>query len=437
MQELIAPKDVFFFDREWNYRGSKMSLAAQLSDITGVSKGLLRGEISLASFSIAQKLSWAAHRETTRVEDIAYCLLGIFDVNMPLLYGEEGSAFRRLQQEIMKSTADLSILAWRLPSTGQNTSSRVLTCVLADTPAAFSGCGTFEPLFHTELTEFSVTNIGVKTRAQVLRQIIPGTGARRYALPLNCFYFQGLPIRRRLAVRLKKVGPEIFLREDPWTLLEYTEELGPNVPLERYLLTEIPDRVRFPYARIVSMDALIPRMRLHALQISLPPDMEIRDAWPRRFDDEDQLFFTGNSRGDSAVLKLSTHFGFENGGTKWRFVSIFYAVGWSSHSAQFSLLDSQDFASKVGELQLGIADWDHDKEGILDQLTYHKIPRSSAVAFEIPKTSKSALVSLTRHLVSEPTMCANEFWRVEFSYQVHETSEMPPIEQDEWVLRET
>jgi len=57
-------------------------------------------------------MSWAAFRETSRIEDIAYCLLGIFDVNMPLLYGEGKKAFIRLQQEIMKGTHDFSLFAW-------------------------------------------------------------------------------------------------------------------------------------------------------------------------------------------------------------------------------------------------------------------------------------------------------------------------------------
>jgi len=55
---------------------------------------------------------WASKRETTRKEDEAYCLLGLFGVNMPLLYGEGSKAFFRLQQEIIKTADDQSILAW-------------------------------------------------------------------------------------------------------------------------------------------------------------------------------------------------------------------------------------------------------------------------------------------------------------------------------------
>jgi len=74
--------------------------------------------------SIAQKMSWAAKRQTTRVEDIAYCLLGIFGVTMPLLYGEGSRAFLRLQEELINRFNDQTIFAWSLtapltPDTGE------------------------------------------------------------------------------------------------------------------------------------------------------------------------------------------------------------------------------------------------------------------------------------------------------------------------------
>ena len=65
-----------------------------------------------SSASIAMKMSWISTRKTTRVEDIAYCLLGLFDVNMPLLYGEGEKAFLRLQLEIINRSDDETIFAW-------------------------------------------------------------------------------------------------------------------------------------------------------------------------------------------------------------------------------------------------------------------------------------------------------------------------------------
>jgi len=103
---------VEFFDRTWRRIGTKVSLVATLTEVTGIDAKILIGERSLLDCSIAQRMSWAWNRKTSRVEDTAYCLLGIFDVNMPLLYGERGKAFTRLQEEIIRTSTDESIFAW-------------------------------------------------------------------------------------------------------------------------------------------------------------------------------------------------------------------------------------------------------------------------------------------------------------------------------------
>jgi hypothetical protein len=68
--------------------GTKLDTVKLLANITRIDQEILIQKRTLDSASIAQRMSWAAGRETTRIEDLAYCLLGIFDVNMPLLYGE-------------------------------------------------------------------------------------------------------------------------------------------------------------------------------------------------------------------------------------------------------------------------------------------------------------------------------------------------------------
>lgn len=64
------------------------------------------------TWSIAQRTSWTSGRRTTRIEDRAHSLLGIFQVNMLLHYGEGSRAFQRLQEEIVKVSNDISIFAW-------------------------------------------------------------------------------------------------------------------------------------------------------------------------------------------------------------------------------------------------------------------------------------------------------------------------------------
>ena len=103
LQELIAPTSVEFFSKEGGRLGDKTSLERYIYEITELPIKILRGG-ALSNFSITERLSWAEKRETTRKEDKAYSLLGIFDVYMPLIYGEgRDSAFRRLREEIDKA----------------------------------------------------------------------------------------------------------------------------------------------------------------------------------------------------------------------------------------------------------------------------------------------------------------------------------------------
>jgi hypothetical protein len=117
LQELIAPEDVLFFNQAWTMIGTRDSLGQEISSITGIEANTWDrwnpAVRNLSSLSIARRMSWASRRVCTREEDMAYCLLGIFEINMPLLYGEGGSrAFRRLQLEILKTSDDESIFAW-------------------------------------------------------------------------------------------------------------------------------------------------------------------------------------------------------------------------------------------------------------------------------------------------------------------------------------
>ncbi|KAG8527285.1 uncharacterized protein KY384_008029 [Bacidia gigantensis] len=113
LQELLAPKRVVFFDSCWVEIGSKTSLSDAIFEATRIEPEYLTSpDTMLQDASAAMKMSWASKRETSRVEDIAYCLLGLFNVNMPLLYGEGERAFQRLQHEIIGRSSDESIFAW-------------------------------------------------------------------------------------------------------------------------------------------------------------------------------------------------------------------------------------------------------------------------------------------------------------------------------------
>ena len=102
LQELIAPPSVEFFSSEGKRLGDKKSLEQQIHEVTGLAVQALQGS-ALFKFSIAERMSWAEKRETKREEDKAYSLLGIFDIHMPLIYGEGmKNALRRLREEVDK-----------------------------------------------------------------------------------------------------------------------------------------------------------------------------------------------------------------------------------------------------------------------------------------------------------------------------------------------
>ncbi|UKZ69019.1 uncharacterized protein TrAtP1_010035 [Trichoderma atroviride] len=147
LQELLAPPSVRFFDSTWLEFGDKISLREQISEATGISQEVLIDSAidvhrAMDFTSIAQRMSWASRRITTKEEDIAYCLLGIFDVNMPLLYGEGPKAFQRLQEEIMKRFDDQSILAWGFNL--EDSSLWNVSTALARSPRDFCNCGEIE-----------------------------------------------------------------------------------------------------------------------------------------------------------------------------------------------------------------------------------------------------------------------------------------------------
>lgn len=113
LQELIAPSDLRFFTRDWSYMGSKKNLLVTLWHATGIDPLALEDYQSLPKFTIARRMAWAAGRWTTRIEDRAYSLFGLFGVSMPLLYGEGERAFIRLQEELVRTSTDHSVFAWK------------------------------------------------------------------------------------------------------------------------------------------------------------------------------------------------------------------------------------------------------------------------------------------------------------------------------------
>ncbi|EIW58446.1 HET-domain-containing protein, partial [Trametes versicolor FP-101664 SS1] len=112
LQELLAPHAVIFLSPLWQPIGTNHALADVIEQITNIDQAVLTHQLPLREVSVARRMSWASQRETTRIEDRAYSLMGIFNVFMPTVYGEGVRAFIRLQEEILKQLSDQSIFAW-------------------------------------------------------------------------------------------------------------------------------------------------------------------------------------------------------------------------------------------------------------------------------------------------------------------------------------
>jgi hypothetical protein len=170
LQELLAPVEVAFFNADWRllgWRRRDTKLRDLLLEATGISKEHERvlESFQLDDWTVAQRMSWAAKRNTTRREDVAYSLLGIFGVHIPLLYGEGDRAFIRLQEEIMRVSDDHSLFAW----TDEDVVSEFPCGLLARSPAQFANATKFDNV-QWRLTEtmddqmyepFRMTNQGV------------------------------------------------------------------------------------------------------------------------------------------------------------------------------------------------------------------------------------------------------------------------------------
>ncbi len=210
---MIAPSVTHFYDKEWRYFGSKGELGSALSAVTGIETSILDGTHPLYVVPVARKMSWAAQRETTREEDHAYCLLGIFGINMPLVYGEGARAFARLQEEIMKETNDLTLFAWQAEA--QSSGSAPYRGCLAKSPREFAGAATIVSRSnHKNNPEFSMTNKGLRIEADLRRG--PGNPI---LMSLHCTRSHS-----KIGIYLVDIGGEVYARDLPHILASHGDE---------------------------------------------------------------------------------------------------------------------------------------------------------------------------------------------------------------------
>ena len=280
LQELLAPRFLKFYNSSWyplgslakqgspmKYTGDR-NLTFDIAAITKIPYHFINGGASLIAASIAMRMSWASARQTTRIEDMAYSLLGIFDIAMPLLYGEGTKAFIRLQEEIIKNEDDLSILAWGFRG-------GVLggTSCFASSPFEFAGSGVLDDDIsdstcpgHVVLTNkglYMDMSIVQLTTGDYIGRVIEG---RRH---LKCFV---IPL-----VRHRHNGKEAIFYRPPLNIPQWVNAgLFENInPQPVYISKSTPKLDRWN-AGIRLSPAFLEELQVKEVH---PPNWNLSDGW--------------------------------------------------------------------------------------------------------------------------------------------------------------
>jgi len=348
---------------------------------------------------------------------------------MPLLYGEEEKAFRRLQEEIIKSTPDLSIFAWSL-SGRHNDGLGTYCSVLAEAPGYFAGVVPSELRTDALKVEFSISNIGVRLQS-TLATYQEGQQGFHYVLPLNhATIFGGV-----LVVLLRKVGKNQFLRIDPYRI--YNIDISHVVPVlhgtHHLLLKPPPHQAPDPDPRMSAIwvnEEYIQSLRLSRLSIKLStPNLRIHQIYPRsRFDEKDQLFFLNESdddRQDWGVLKLSLQpeIAINKGHPPVTVEFMLYVTSWGClPEPQYSLVPCGDYAREIDAVHSEVVAPELDSRSLLHALAEQDIPRTTQAVIEVPDTRYTAIVAVN---------CSGGYckWNLDITGDVIETGSVPNVQQ--------
>jgi hypothetical protein len=294
LQELLAPRIVIFYDRVWKEIGSKIQLCYIISGITSIPKEAILNNKPLAHYSISQKMSWAASRVTTRIEDTAYCLLGIFDVCIPLLYGERNRAFFRLQEEISKNTLDMTLLAWEpTPEDFEDG----FCSFIARSPASFKSSGNIRR-FRRETRACSMSARGLQFNDKHPARLIPTSPD---------YYTDIGKIGKRpnqqfiVSIAVTMIGPSLYARNGRVHLRIQVSDFDERRPYYFQPLTYPIHLATMPRHALVSI-----RDSLH-IQVDLR--LKIFDGSPRALWNEVDSLFYYSRDSNLRVLDIRATFG--------------------------------------------------------------------------------------------------------------------------------
>lgn len=335
---------------------------------------------------------------------MTYCLLGIFDLNMPLLYGEEEKAFQRLQEEIIRSSADLSILAWTATPKGPSqTYSPLVSSVFAKSPADFSHCGAYERMLSSEICEFSISNTGMKIRTNL---------PSHYGLLEEVLYIYELPLDccengKELSIHLRKIGRHQYLRRDPGVIVDYKPAMFSASPLlDLYLLTRLPQP--FSHEVSVPMETLMKSARPHTLEITLPATARRSGMWPPdSFDNEDKVFFINGNAGHNLNIMNFSWRPDDTGSNKMLPGLVdcsIIALNWAASNReipQFSIVNSTEQDDKLRVIRDYTAENIPSTEFLIRQITEADIPRSHQLVVYLRGCNQATVLTIVPRIESK------------------------------------
>jgi len=268
-------------------------MAALISMVTGIAETVLMWPSSILSVSIANRMFWASNRTTTRIEDVAYCLLGIFGVHMPLLYGEGLRAFTRLQEEIIKISDDESIFAFQ-----NDVELKLLSDdnpklgALANHPRNFLRSSGIIPLkSRRQRKSYSMTNKGLHIELPLAPwSTLFGRVSHMLAI-LNCHYEGDLD--DYLAIRINSTDlPETYIRSRTSKLINVGQQEAAAAALRHiYILGESDAEHRFGYS---TCQLVLSSAEDDSYELVPPPNNSTRRWYPKWL--AQRVYFQSTSR---------------------------------------------------------------------------------------------------------------------------------------------
>ncbi|KAI0199439.1 HET domain-containing protein [Astrocystis sublimbata] len=289
LQELLAPANVEFYDKAWSFRGFKTNplIMRQLSEMTGIRHtDIFRNSKAIRNFSVGERMSWASERETTRLEDLAYCLLGIFGVNMPLLYGEGIRAFQRLQEEIIKISTDMSLFCWKAKR-GESK----YRGLLARSPVEFATYHNtdFESRRFISWSsvglekEFSVTNKGIRIDAELLTTTYADKGMTALRCNLR-------PDDHIIYIPIRHYRDNVYVRDQPHLVI--SSDLSQIESKVIYIAKDVDSEMSQELA-----DSVDPKISLVVSPLSTPFQITPLHGWPaEQWNQHGQYFQLGSAK---------------------------------------------------------------------------------------------------------------------------------------------